>query len=140
VSVLDNPTVREGLRLAWAESQPGTSGAHEEGGFILRNKEGSIFVERWPRGKQNEILVPAHPGGMRGPAVILATFHTHPNLGPPFLQEPSLTDIRAVRADPDLNHAEFEGEYVIASEELHIIRKSGQVEIIGETKILLGII
>ena len=110
MSVLDEPGVRDGLRAAWLDSHPGAADAHEEGGFVLRKPDGSIVVERWPRGKQNEIFVPPHPEGLRGSSLILATFHTHPNLGPQFLQEPSLTDIRAVRDDPNLDHPDFQGE------------------------------
>lgn len=76
---------------------------------------------------------------MRGTLVILATFHTHPNPGPDFLQEPSLTDIRAVRNDPDLKHAEFEGEYIISAELVYRILSDGRVKVIGETRAVLRI-
>jgi hypothetical protein len=46
VGVLDDPTVRRMLRQAWEDSQPGTSDAHEEGGFVLRALDGSWAVER----------------------------------------------------------------------------------------------
>jgi hypothetical protein len=137
VSVLDDVTVRGLLLQAWQESHPGTTAAHEEGGFVLRNVDGSLGVERWPRGAQNEILVPPHPAGKRGNLTIVATYHTHPNPGPDFQQEPSLTDIRAVRDDPDLIHPDYEGEYVIASEWIYRIRKNGQVDAVGETEATL---
>jgi hypothetical protein len=108
-------------------------GIHEEGGFLLRNADGMLSVERWPRGTQNEISVPPHPGGKCGDLLIAATFHTHPNPGDDFQQEPSLADIRAVRYDPDLGHPEYEGEFVIASERIYLIRRSGDVEIVGDT-------
>jgi hypothetical protein len=133
VSVLDDKTIRGLFLQAWHESQPGTAAAHEEGGFVLRNADGSLGVERWPRGVQNEILVPPHPGGRRNNLAIVATFHTHPNPGAEFQQEPSLTDIRAVRDDPDLGGPDYEGEYVIASQWIYRIQKNGQVESIGET-------
>jgi len=134
VSVLDNDTICGLFLQAWLDSQPGTTTAHEEGGFVLRNADGSLTVERWPRGAQNEIVVPAHAGGKRGNPSIVATFHTHPNPAPDFQQEPSLTDIRAVRDDPDLSHADYEGEYVIATEWIYRVRKDGQVEWFRETK------
>jgi hypothetical protein len=139
VSVLDDDLVRDRLLQAWLESQPGTATAQEEGGFVLRNADGSLAVERWPRGAQNEILVPSHPGGQRVGLPIVATFHTHPNPGPDYQQEPSLTDIRAVRDDPDLNHPDYEGEYVISREWIYRIRKNGQVELVGETKTVLKV-
>jgi hypothetical protein len=70
---------------------------------------------------------------------IVATFHSHPNPGLEFLQEPSLTDIRAVRDDPHLKHAEYEGEYVIGAEAVHVILKNGEVELVGKTKEVLNI-
>jgi hypothetical protein len=138
VSVLDDDTVRELIRLAWQESQAGTSTAHEEGGFVLRGADGALTVERWPCGEQNRIVVPDHGGCTRNTLVILATFHTHPNPGPDFQQEPSLTDIRAVRDDPDLSHPDYEGEYVISQEWVYLVRKNGQVAVIGETKAVLN--
>lgn len=125
------------MRQAWEESQPGTEEAHEEGGFVLRNPDGTLSVERWPSGMQDQILVPPHAGGTRGGLAILATFHTHPNVGPEFDQEPSLTDIRAVRDDPNLRHTEYEGEYVIGRDGVYRIARSGRVEHLGNPAELL---
>jgi hypothetical protein len=136
---LDDAGVRRLLRQAWEESRPGTNEAHEEGGFVLRNPDGSLAVERWPRGLQNQIDVPPHPGGNRAGLKIVATFHTHPNPGPGYQQEPSLTDVRAVSEDPDLRHPEYEGEYVIATERLYRILPAGGVEDLGPTGDLLNI-
>jgi len=131
--VLDDAEIRRLLRQAWGDSRAGTPEGHEEGGFVLRAADGSLAVERWPRGISDEIVVPAHPGGRRNGLLILATFHTHPNLDPVYQQEPSLTDIRAVRLDSDLSHPEYEGEYVISQETLYLIRKDGSVEVVGPT-------
>ncbi len=139
VSVLDDDTARGLFLQAWQESQPGSAGAHEEGEFVLRNADGSLEVQRWPVGIRNEILVPPHPGGHRGGRPIVATFHTHPNPGPDYRQEPSLTDVRGVRDDPDLSHPEYEGEYVISADWIYLIRKTGRIELIGETKAALKI-
>ena len=137
MSVLDNDQVRGFLRAAWSDSQPGTPGSHEEGGFVLINNDGTLTVERWPRGQQDRIEVPNHSGGRRSGMIIVASFHTHPNPGLEFQQEPSLTDIRAVRYDPDLGHPEFEGEYVIASDHLYRVLRDGTVEDLGITRALL---
>jgi hypothetical protein len=134
VNSLDDPAVRDQLRQAWLDSRPATSAAHEEGGFVLRNADGSLTVERWPRGAQDEIVVPLHAGGTWGGQLIVATFHTHPNVGPDFEQEPSLTDVRAVRGDPDLRHPEYEGEYVISQETLYHVRPNGTVAPLGPTR------
>jgi hypothetical protein len=137
VSVLDDAGVRAQLLRAWEESRPGFQEAHEEGGFVLRAADCSLAVERWPRGPQNQAGVPDHPGGRRGRLLIVATFHTHPNPAPDYQQEPSLTDIRAVRGDPDLRHPEYEGEYVISRETVYRVRPDGNVEAVGETRVLL---
>jgi proteasome lid subunit RPN8/RPN11 len=96
-------------------------------------------VERWPRGAQNQILVPPHANGLRNGLPVVATFHTHPNPGPDFQQEPSLTDIRAVRDDKNLSHTEYEGEYVIARDQVYCVRKNGSVEIVGLWTTVLGL-
>lgn len=135
---LQDPGVRDALRKAWEDSQSETPTAHEEGGFVLRAPDGSWTVARWPRGSHNEIVVPPHPGGQRDSSLIVATFHTHPNPGADYQQEPSLTDIRAVRDDPDLGHTEYEGEYVIAREAVYRILRDGRVEHLGDSQTLLG--
>jgi hypothetical protein len=139
MSSLDDAYVKAQLRDAWLESQPGMPGAHEEGGFVLLLPDGSYRVERWPKGKQNEITVPVHTGGLRGGVPIVATFHTHPNPGADYQQEPSLTDVRAVRDDPELSGADYEGEYVISEKTVYRIRKDGTVEELGETSTLLSL-
>jgi hypothetical protein len=139
VSILDDDTIRGQFLRAWQESEPGPTAPHEEGGFVLRNADGSMEVERWPVGTRNEILVPSHPGGRRGDRSIVATFHTHPNPGPDFQQEPSLTDIRGVRDDPELSNPGYEGEYVISSDWIYLIRRNGRIELVGETKAVLNI-
>jgi hypothetical protein len=139
MSVLEHDDVRLSLSDAWRRSEPGAPNAHEEGGFIVRTATGEFFVIGWPKGTRNEILVPPHPNGTRGNMPIIATFHTHPNIGPGFQQEPGLTDIRAVRDDPDLSHADYEGEFVISKKLVYLIRRSGQVDVVGDTTAVLGI-
>src|SRR6267142_883499 len=100
--VLSDPLVRKALARAWLDSKPGLSGGHEEGGFIVLNQTDNLEVKRWPTGEGNRIRVPDHPGCAVGATPIVASFHTHPNTGPEYLQEPSETDKRGVREDPDL--------------------------------------
>jgi hypothetical protein len=54
MSILDDHRVIASLDEAWRESQPGTVAAHEEGGFVLRNVDGFLTVERWLRGGQRQ--------------------------------------------------------------------------------------
>jgi hypothetical protein len=132
-SVLSDPDVRKALRQAWEDSQPGLRGGHEEGGFIVERTPGEFAVVRWTRGQQNRIMVPSHSGCQYQGKRIVATFHTHPNTGSDFQQEPSDTDIRAVRDDPELKGMGYEGEYVISQWTIYRINPSGHVDIVEAT-------
>lgn len=132
-SLLDHPAVRAALRLAWLDSNPGVVGGHEEGGFIIRDAAGNLSVVRWPRGESDSIDLPPHAGCRVGDGEIVATFHTHPNTGPDYLQEPSETDRRAVRDDPDLKGTFYEGEFVTSNERVYRIAPDGRVSILAET-------
>jgi len=125
--LLQNDTVKAALRSAWGDSEPGIAGGHEEGGFVLQSSSNEIFVERWPVGVQNKISVPLHDNCRIHENDILASFHTHPNTGPNFLQEPSATDKRAVRGDPNLKGDLYVGEFVIANDLIYLIQPDGEV-------------
>jgi hypothetical protein len=131
--------VRDALRQAWIDSQPGLTGGHEEGGFVLRAADGSLTVERWQRGTGANIVLPPFPGGRRNGLPIVATFHTHPNTGDDYEQGPSDDDIAGVENDPDLGHPEYEGEYVISEALLYQIGRDGKVTEVGPTPTLLGL-
>ena len=126
-AILHNASVREALRQAWQDSQPGSDGRHEEGGFVIQLSARKLAVVRWPKGAQDSILVPPHSSCTIGGQPIVASFHTHPNTGADFLQEPSETDKRAVRDDPDLKGAAYVGEFVIAQETIYLITPDGEV-------------
>jgi hypothetical protein len=138
MSVLDDPHVCAQLRQAWEDSQPDTADAHEEGGFVLQGNDGSLVVERWPRGIGEEIEVPPFASGRRNQLIIVVTFHTHPNSGAGYVQRPSPEDVEAVRDDPDLGHPEYQGEYVISKDRVYRILRSGAVDVVGATRGLLG--
>jgi len=137
-TILDNAAVCAALTQAWEDSQPGVTGGHEEGGFILRGSAGDLSVVRRLKGAQNSIIVPPHPTCKIGERDIVATFHTHPNTGGDYLQEPSETDTRAVRDDPDLKGALYEGEYVISQATIYFITPTGQVGEVGTTRAIFG--
>jgi hypothetical protein len=118
--ILYDPVVRTALKQAWEDSQPGLTGGHEEGGFILRDSDGNLSVQRWPRGQQSTIMVPPHQNCQINDQDIVATFHTHPNTGTDYLQEPGETDKRAVRDDPDLKAAFYKGEFVISAQSIYL--------------------
>jgi len=56
LAFLNNLAVREALKQAWQDSNPGVSGGHEEGGFVLQASSGILSVARWPSGAQSSIL------------------------------------------------------------------------------------
>lgn len=97
-----------------------------------------LGVVRWPKGAQNSILVPPHPSCTMGENIIVASFYTHPNPGTDFLQEPSETDKRAVRDDPDLKGAAYVGEFVIARETIYLITPDGQVRAAADPHVLFA--
>lgn len=131
--ILRDATVRMGLEQAWIDSQPGVTGGHETGGFIVLENTGQFGSVRWSDGKQDTVSVPSHPGGKVNGLDIAATFHTHPNTGSDYIQEPSETDKRAVRDDPNLKTAEYVGEFVISARQIYLIAPTGQIHEIGDT-------
>lgn len=78
-------------------------------------------------GVQNQIVVPRHNECRIDDYDIVASFHTHPNTGNNFLQEPSITDRRAVREDPNLKGLFYVGEFVITDAINYLIQPDGEV-------------
>ena len=93
---------------------------------------------RWPKGAQDTIILPPHLNCRMGENDIVATFHTHPNIGGDYLQEPGETDKRAVRDDPDLKGTAYVGEFVISQATIHLIMPDGQVYEMGNTRKLFS--
>lgn len=133
-AILNDPALHAIFKQAWQDSQPGVTGGHEEGGFVLRDSVGNLSVVRWPKGSQNIIILPPHTNCRIGKHDIVATFHTHPNTGSDHLQEPGETDKRAVRDDPDLKGRFYQGEFVISQETIYLISPNGQVNEVGNTR------
>lgn len=137
--ILENEKVRGELKQSWLDSFPGNSGGHEEGGFIVIDDFENLSFARWEKGSQNEIILPPHKNCFVDRKAIIASFHTHPNTGEDFQQEPSLTDIRAVRDDPDLKGEYYVGEFVISRENIYLIEPAGQISEIAKTEDVLEI-
>ena len=137
-TVLNNAIVRAALQQAWQDSNPGITGGHEEGGFIVQDAASNLSILRWPKGLQNSILVPPHRGCRIGEQEIVASFHTHPNTGSDFLQEPSETDKRAVRDDLDLKGAAYVGEFVISQATIYLITLTGQVREVDDAQVVFA--
>ena len=135
--IIADETVMEALRKAWQDSVPGAKGGHEEGGFVLLRSE-RLIIRRWPRGSGDQIDVPPHPGCVFDGCDIVATFHTHPNTGRDYLQEPGESDCRGVRDDPDLKGTLYVGEFVMADEMIYLVTPVGSVREIGARQKQLG--
>ena len=138
IPILTDPAILAELKRAWQDSQPGMSGGHEEGGFVLRGAAGNLNVDRWPKGGPDTIMLPPHPNCTLGGKEIVASFHTHPHTGKDYLQEPSETDQRAVRDDADLKGAFYGGEFVISNEKIYLIAPNGRVSEIGNRRDIIG--
>ena len=136
--ILSDDVVIEALGQAWVDSGPGPTGASEQDGFVLEDDNGDRDVSRWPAGSQDELAVPPHGGCRVSGRQVVATFHTHPNTGDHYRQEPGRVDIRAVGEDPDLRASEYVGEFVISEKWVYLIGQSGQVAQIGTREDILG--
>jgi len=78
---IDDPNVRKEMKQAWTDSQADDPAErHEEGGYIVKNEDGSYGVERWPRGGGSSIEPPPRESeGKYNGKEIVGEFHTHPN-------------------------------------------------------------
>ncbi len=138
LDILRDRGVRLGLAKAWVESKLGLAEGHEEGGFIVLDGEVGLSVRRWPAGGGNWIRMPEHQGCTADGLPIVPTFHTHPNAGPDYLQEPGETDKRGVRDDSELKGSLYVGEFVVANEMVYLITPSGTVRELDRRSELLG--
>jgi len=91
-------------------------------------------VARWPKGEENTIILPPHHDCKIGEDEIVASFHTHPNTGSDFLQEPSETDKHAVRDDRDLKGENYIGEFVISWDTIYLITPDGHTRELIDTE------
>ena len=138
--LLDTNVIR-GLSKAWKDSQPDSPALrHEEGGYIVRNPDGTFGTEPWPKGQGNVISVPERDvnGRYKGKQVI-GEYHTHPNppideSGIPWVQEPSDEDINGVKSE------KYPGDsYIISRDKIYKIQPDGTWEDAGNRGELLKI-
>jgi hypothetical protein len=136
---LSDSEVRRGTSQAWLDSNPGVFGGHEEGGFILRDANGALSITRWPRGDKAYIETPPHSRCRYNGKDVIATFHTHPNTGRSYDQEPDAFDCAAVRDDADLKAAHYIGEFVVSAAMVYIIHPDGEWAVWGSTEEVLNV-
>ena len=99
--------VRNALRAAWAASNaavnPPVGAQHEEGGWVYLNLiTGALSVRRAAAGAGAAINLAAPP--LVTDSIVVAKFHTHPNLGPGWLAtaSPQDTTVDAAHGVPDI--------------------------------------
>lgn len=105
--LIGEPVVRGAVRGAWNDSNvavpaPGTT-QHEEGGWVFLNLiTGNLMTRRAARGAGAAIALTTPPPVTD--SIVIAKFHTHPNLGPGWIAGPSGQDttVDAAHGVPDI--------------------------------------
>jgi hypothetical protein len=135
--LLAAPSVIASLRQALVESFVGTDRSIEQGGFIVRDtKSGALSIERLPAGRQNALAFPICANGMYNGREIAGSFHTHPNTGVDWIQEPSPQDIRLSQDYPETMGPH---QFVVSQMMIYCIAEDGIVSELGSTACLLGL-
>jgi hypothetical protein len=135
--LLANAEVIDQLRRAYDESRVGTDDPAEQGGFLLIDPVHCIVeVAKLPSGAPDSLAFPICADGMYQGKTIVGSFHTHPNAGADWRQEPSPQDIRLSQDFPETMGPH---QFVIAKEKIYHIDREGMVTVIGDTEQLLGI-
>ena len=139
-TILSNSDVQAALRQAWQDSNPGLTGGHETGGFIVQTAQGDLRVIRWPEGGLDAVWITPHDGCKVEGEDIVATFHTHPDTGTGYEQEPSDVDRNNIRNDVNLKSADYIGEFVISARDIFLIAPTGDVTVVAYTNYVLWIL
>lgn len=137
---ITDATVQAAMRQAWADSDAGSAAnRHEEGGYIVRRADGSLGVERWPRGAGASIAPPARGADGRFNGLeVLGEFHTHPNppvdeAGRSWVPGPSPGDITGITAEG------YPGDsYVISRDSIFRVQRDGTVDTLGGRRDIIG--
>jgi hypothetical protein len=125
------------MRRAYEESDVGGDNPVEQGGFILRDPvTGTLEVARLPSRGRDSLAYPICADGTYRRKPIIGTFHTHPNTGAEWQQDPSPQDIRLSEEHPETMGAH---QFVIAQETIYHIDNDGVVSEMGPTAHLLGL-
>ncbi len=135
--LLAEPTVFAGMRQAFDESDVGGSRPAEQGGFLVRDPQsGMMRAARLPASGRDSLAYPLCADGRYQGQDIVGSFHTHPNLGPEWRQEPSPQDIRLSKDYPETMGLH---QFVISRETIYHIDNDGLVAALGRTAELLNL-
>ncbi len=125
------PSVIAGIRLAYADSDVGGSRPREQGGFLVQDfLSGFITVIRLPASARDSLSFPLCSNGMYEGQRIVGSFHTHPNTGTEWRQEPSPQDILLSREYPDTMGPH---QFIISCEMFYHVSHDGLVTEVGRT-------
>lgn len=129
--LLAHPSVVVGMREAYVESDVGGSRPKEQGGFLVRDSQTAfITVRRLPSSAHDSLSYPLCPNGLYQGQEIVGSFHTHPNIGKEWRQEPSPQDIRLSKEYPETMGTH---QFVISRETIYHINNDGLVTVVGRT-------
>jgi hypothetical protein len=135
--LLADPNVLAGMRQAFRESDVGGTKPREQGGFLVRSPQsGQFAVARLPSTGDDFFCYPLCRDGIYQGQEIVGSFHTHPNTGPEWQQEPSPQDIRLSKDYPETMGFH---QLVISRETIYHIDNEGVVSAMGKTAELLGL-
>ncbi len=70
--LVSDSNIRTEVMRAWQESMDGQKMVHEQGGWIVKDEQGRLSVQRWPIGSPGSIAPTPQPSNAMG------HFHTHP--------------------------------------------------------------
>ena len=88
--LLADPNVLAGMRRAFDDSDVGGPQPMEQGGFLVRDPQtGIVTVIRLASSGRDSLRYPLCPTGLYQGQEIVGSFHTHPNTGPEWRQEPT---------------------------------------------------
>ena len=100
--LLSDPNVLAGMRQAFEDSDMGGSAPREQGGFLVRDSQtGAFAVARMSSSERDSLAYPICADGLFQGQEIVGSFHTHPNTGHEWRQEPSPQDIRLSKEYPE---------------------------------------
>jgi hypothetical protein len=128
------------MKKGWNDSQAADqANRHEEGGYIVKEKDGSYGVERWPRGQGASISPPprAADGTYNGKEVV-GEFHTHPNPpvdenGRQWTQGGHQGDWTGIKAE------KYSGpSYIVSRDNVYEVSPDGKEQNLGSHEGLLG--
>ncbi len=137
MELLALPQVIVGFRQAYEESDVGGSQPIEQGGFLLCDSDsGEVVVKRLPSSERDSLGYPLCSDGKYQGQEIVGSFHTHPNTGQEWRQEPSPQDIRLSKDFPETMGPH---QFVISRDTIYHIDNNGIVIAIGRTANVLNL-